>query len=165
MNRSHILGIDPGLRQTGWAILEVDKNSFQYISSGTIKSRSEDDLHNRLYTIYKELEKVIDEYQPKDVAIEETFVNKNPKTSLTLGQTRGAILTVIGSKGKKLFHYTANQIKKMITGYGHADKNGIQQSLKFFFKIVPPFQTNDEADAIAIALTHYFINFKTNDII
>ncbi|MBT4922807.1 MAG: crossover junction endodeoxyribonuclease RuvC [Rickettsiales bacterium] len=146
-----ILGIDPALTKSGWAVIERVGNTNKYIASGIIKTDSKTPLPERLKVIYKAVANVISEYNPDSASIEETFVNKNPATSLKLGCARGAIMTCLAMHDLQVSEFTAKYIKKSLTGSGAADKN---QMLKMITLLMPKAQVkyDDEADAIAIAL-------------
>ncbi|MDX1917464.1 MAG: crossover junction endodeoxyribonuclease RuvC [Rickettsiaceae bacterium] len=147
-----VLGIDPGLNNTGFAVLEQNpkSNIIVQIKSGVIKSAGTLHVSQKLYNIFYNLDEIITEYQPSCVAIEEIFVNSNSKTSLSLGFARGAILTSIGKHSLKTIDLAPNKVKKTIVGYGKAHKDQLQKMLSF---VIPGiyFRSGDEADAIAIA--------------
>ncbi|NDB84036.1 MAG: crossover junction endodeoxyribonuclease RuvC [Alphaproteobacteria bacterium] len=148
-----IIGIDPGLNHTGFAILERSHlNVITHIKSGVIRAAARPHISLRLYRIFSELNLVIDEYKPNLAAIEEIFVNSNSKTSLSLGFARGSILASIGKHEIRTIDLAPNKIKKSIVGYGKADKDQVQKMLKFVIPNVN-FTSSDEADAIAIAYT------------
>ncbi len=148
-----ILGIDPGLQKTGWGVIESEGSSLRYIGSGLVRTNSMDPLSVRLALLHHGLISVIDEFNPHESAIEETFVNKNPASALKLGQARGALLTVPAIKGLSVDEYGANKVKKSIVGSGHASKDQIGMMVK---TILPACGTisEDEADALAVAITH-----------
>lgn len=148
-----ILGIDPGLVHTGWAVIEKSGNQNKYIASGMILPPIKDELPNRLNFIFCAVQKLCTEFKPDECAIEIIFVNNNPKTTLILGHARAAAMVAIANQNITIFEYDANNIKKAITGAGHADKNQIDKMLKLLLPAACP-KTEDEADAIAIALTH-----------
>ncbi|MDX1924427.1 MAG: crossover junction endodeoxyribonuclease RuvC [Rickettsiaceae bacterium] len=148
-----IIGIDPGLNNTGWAILEKSQNNIiSYVRSGVLKCPAGDDMSFRLYKIFQELDSVIQLNQPKCASIEEIFVNTNAKTSLVLGFARGSILACLGKNAIPVEEYAPNTIKKTIVGHGKAHKDQVMKMLKLVIPNVT-FGSNDEADAIAIAYT------------
>lgn len=153
MSAVRILGIDPGLQKTGWGIIESNGSRLSFIASGLIKTKPKESLSLRLATLHFGLSAVIDQYSPKESAIEETFVNKNPASALKLGQARGALLTVPAIKGLPVDEYGANKIKKSVVGSGHAAKQQIGMMIK---TLLPACGTisEDEADALAVAITH-----------
>ena len=151
--KSIVLGIDPALTNLGWAVLAKGTTKLKYLASGTIKTNNKDLIHHRLAFINGSLEKVILEYKPYRVAIEETFVNTNNITSLKLGYARGAIMSLIGRYGLDLQEFKPNTIKKTVTGYGHAEKDQILHMIKFLLPGTSLITNSDEADAVAIAYT------------
>ncbi len=148
-----ILGIDPGLQKTGWGVIERSGSSLKFISSGLIRTNTELMMSERLATLYNGVISVIDEYFPVDVAIEETFVNKNPASALKLGQARGVLLMTPATKGLSVGEYSANKIKKSVVGSGHASKEQVSMMIKM---LLPDCGTisEDESDALAVAITH-----------
>ena len=148
-----ILGIDPGLLHTGWAIIDVAGSSRQYIASGVILPPTKIPFPERLAFIFKNLTDIIETYNPNECGIEVIFVNKNAKTTLLLGQARAAAITAIAVKNIPVFEYEPNKVKKALTSMGHADKEQIYKMLSILLPAAKP-KTNDESDAIAIALTH-----------
>jgi crossover junction endodeoxyribonuclease RuvC len=148
-----ILGIDPGLNNTGWGIIEQKQNTLAYIACGVIKPSAQYDTADRLYMIDAELDKIISLYKPDAVAIEETFVNKSPASSLKLGMARGVAFIAPARAGLKVFEYGANKVKKTVVGAGHADKSQIQTMIKILLPRAD-FKNADSADALAIAICH-----------
>ena len=152
-----IIGIDPGLLRTGWGIIESVGNSRIYVSSGVIRPSAKLSLAERLSQIFSELMAITDLWQPDQMAIEITFVNKNPETSLLLGHARGAAMLAFGIREIQVFEYEANKIKRAISATGHADK---EQISRMVYMLLPSarakINTNksDETDALAIALAH-----------
>ena len=148
-----ILGIDPGLRFTGWGIIDYISSTPRHIANGTIKTVSTLPMADRLAHIMMSLQTVIKDYAPNVSAIEETFVNANPASALKLGQARGVAMTVPALSGLSVYEYAPNQIKKTIVGAGHAHKDQVQLMLKMLMPGVN-FCSADSADALAIALCH-----------
>ena len=148
-----ILGIDPGLRRTGWGILDSDGVRLIYVASGVITSAADDDLAYRLRALFEGVMGVIASFDPSEAAVEETFVNDNPRSTLKLGQARGAALLAPAMKGMKVAEYTPNQIKKTVVGAGHAEKQQVQAMIGFLLPKAK-FESADEADALAIAICH-----------
>lgn len=148
-----ILGIDPGLQKTGWGIIETHGNSLKFIACGVIKTDASKPLPERLAEIDRELEIVIKQYAPDEAAIEETFVNKNPASALKLGVARGVGMVVPARAGLYVGEYGANLIKKSIVGSGHASKDQMGMMVKTLLPQAPKMGA-DEADALAIAITH-----------
>ncbi len=154
-NRDHvrIIGIDPGLRRTGWGIIESDGVRLSYVESGYVASDSHDVLAYRLREIFQGITSVIASFQPREAAVEETFVNNNPRATLKLGQARGMALLAPAMKGLMVAEYPPNLIKKSVVGAGHAEKRQIQLMVKMLMPKAT-FQNADEADALAIAICH-----------
>ncbi len=152
-NSIRIIGIDPGLRRTGWGVIESDGVRLVYVASGHITSDSGDVLAYRLREIYQGLSSVIASFEPREAAVEETFVNENAKATLKLGQARGIAMLAPAMKGLKVAEYTPNLIKKSVTGTGHGDKRQIQAMVGFLLPKAK-FESADEADALAIAICH-----------
>lgn len=148
-----IIGIDPGLRRTGWGVIESDGVRLSYVASGVITSTAGDDLAYRLRELYEGISSVLASFEPREAAVEETFVNENPRSTLKLGQARGAALLAPAMKGLRVAEYTPNQIKKTVVGAGHAEKHQIQAMIGFLLPKAK-FDSADEADALAIAICH-----------
>ncbi len=148
-----ILGIDPGLQKCGWGIIAVKGNSLSFVVCGLITTKTTDPLSKRLATIHESLAEVIKLYQPDDAAIEETFVNKNPTSTLKLGQARGVAMTVPALYGLNVGEYSANKVKKSVVGSGHAAKQQIGMMIKTLLPGCGQISA-DEADALAVAITH-----------
>ncbi len=148
-----ILGIDPGLLHTGWAVIDTSGQTRKYIASGVILPNPKFEMSERLVTIFHELTKICETFEPNECSIEIIFVNKNPKTTLLLGQARASAIVAIANQNIPVFEYEPNVIKKALTGAGHADKSAIDKMVKMLLPIAHP-KTPDEADAIAIALAH-----------
>lgn len=148
-----ILGLDPGLRRTGWGVIECNGSNLVYIASGLICSETKDDLAYRLAELYQGVLNVISAYDPCEAAVEETFVNDNPRSTLKLGQARGMALLAPAMKGLHVAEYTPNLIKKTVVGSGHAEKQQVQAMITY---LLPrsKFESADEADALAVALCH-----------
>ncbi len=156
-----ILGLDPGLRHTGWGVIEKDGSRFRFVAAGVINPNDKLSLSERLAELHENLKKVITDWTPDEAAVEETFVNKNPTSTLKLGQARGVVILT-----PSLFHipvseYTPNQIKKMIVGAGHADKTQVDMMVRTLLKTVPEKIPPDASDALAIALCHGFMRPST----
>lgn len=149
---SRILGIDPGLRITGFGVIEKTGSKLAYIASGTIKS-GEGELPARLKIILSGLEEVIQTYWPEQVAIEKVFVNVNPQSTLLLGQARGAAISAAVLRDLPVAEYTALQVKQAVVGNGHAAKEQVQEMVKRLLAL-PAAPQADSADALACAICH-----------
>jgi crossover junction endodeoxyribonuclease RuvC len=148
-----IIGIDPGLRRTGWGIIETLGNSLRFIASGTVTSDGDMDLASRLCQLHDGLADVVHRYQPHEAAVEQTFVNKDAVATLKLGQARGIAMLVPARAGLMVAEYAPNAVKKSVIGVGHGEK----QQIHMMVKILMPkaeFKGNDAADALAIAICH-----------
>jgi crossover junction endodeoxyribonuclease RuvC len=148
-----IIGIDPGLRNTGWGIIDVLGNSLRFVASGTVKSDGKADLASRLCQIYDGLEGIIHSHQPFEAAVENTFVNVNPTSTLKLGQARGIAMLVPARSGLRGAEYAPNAVKKSVIGVGHGDKKQIHMMVKVLMPKAE-FTSDDAADALAIAICH-----------
>lgn len=148
-----IIGLDPGLRRTGWGIIESDGVRLSYVASGVITSDGDEELATRLAELYQGILSVITAHGPVEAAVEETFVNENPRSTLKLGQARGMALLAPAMKGLPVAEYTPNLIKKSVVGAGHAEKHQIQAMIGFLLPRAK-FESADEADALAIAICH-----------
>src|SRR5262245_31295290 len=148
-----IIGSDPGLRRTGWGIIVADGARLSYVASGLITSDHEETLAYRLRALHAGLIEVITRFAPEEAAVEETFVNKDARTTLKLGQARGMALLAPAQRGLRVAEYPPNVIKKTITGTGHGEKRQIAAMVGFLLPRVK-FESADEADALAIALCH-----------
>lgn len=148
-----ILGIDPGTNYTGWGLIKrLSINSFQYIASGVITTSNTEELYLRLAKISNEIEKVIENFNPFLVAVEESLANKNPQSSIKLAHTRGAILAVLGKCNLQVLEIMPKTIKKTLTGNGNAEKAQVEHMVKILLPNCT-IKRNDEADALAIAYT------------
>ena len=149
-----IIGIDPGLVQTGYGIINVSNNQTYLIDYGIIKPLLNDSLANRLLTIYNDVCEIISNYEPQIFAIEEVFYGKNVKSAMRLGQARGASMVAAASKGISIYEYSARKVKQSITGNGNAHKTQVQFMVKSKLEMDHNPEPIDAADALAIALCH-----------
>ena len=150
-----ILGIDPGLRVTGFGIIESEGSKLHYIASGTIKTDAVaiGELPARLKIIFDGVREVTTRYQPNCAAVEIVFVNVNPQSTLLLGQARGAAITGLVTGGLDVHEYTALQMKKAIVGHGHARKEQVQEMVMRLLQL-PGLPSKDAADALGLAICH-----------
>ncbi|MBI3701837.1 MAG: crossover junction endodeoxyribonuclease RuvC [Afipia sp.] len=148
-----ILGIDPGLRRTGWGVIDVEGNRLIYVGCGSVESRDTLSLAERLLAIHEGLARILGEFRPIEAAVEATFVNKDGASTLKLGQARGVAMLAPAQAGIPVAEYAPNQVKKTVVGAGHADKNQIRVMLGVLLPKADP-KTADAADALAIAITH-----------
>jgi len=148
-----VIGIDPGLRNMGWGIIEVDGSRLSHVANGTCKSDGGAELAARLLDLYSQLTTVFSTYLPDAAAVEQTFVNKDAVATLKLGQARGIALLVPAQSGIAVGEYLPNAVKKAVVGVGHADKRQIDHMVRLQLpgvKIAGP----DAADALAISICH-----------
>src|ERR1700729_1591233 len=148
-----ILGIDPGLRRTGWGVIEIDGNRLTFIACGSVEPLESLPLASRLLAIHQGLAAVLGDFRPMEAAVEQTFVNKDGVATLKLGQARGVAMLAPAMSGIPVAEYAPNQVKKAVVGAGHADKNQILMMLKILLPKAEP-KSPDAADALAIAITH-----------
>lgn len=152
-NSIRIVGIDPGLRKTGWGVIVQDGHRLVHIAHGTVTSPHKETLARRLLALYGGLMGVMEQWLPAQAAVEQTFVSKDAKASLKLGHARAVALIVPAAAGIEVAEYAPNAVKKSVTGSGHAGKAQIQAMVEM---LLPRCGTlsEDEADALAIAITH-----------
>ena len=148
-----ILGIDPGLRRTGWGVIDIEGNRLAFVGCGSVEPSEQLPLASRLLAIHEGLAGVLGNFQPAEAAVEQTFVNKDGVATLKLGQARGVAMLAPAMFGISVAEYAPNQVKKTVVGAGHADKNQIQLMLKILLPKAEP-KSADAADALAVAITH-----------
>ncbi len=151
-----ILGLDPSLSSTGWGVIEVNANRLHYVADGFIPTSPKMPIEERLDIIFNTLSEVIETYQPVEAAIEKTFLNSNPETSLKLSMARGVVILAAGHYHLPLFEFDPTKVKKALVGVGHADKNQVETMVKILLPGCKP-KNNDSSDALAMAITrsHY----------
>jgi crossover junction endodeoxyribonuclease RuvC len=148
-----ILGLDPGLRRTGWGLVTIEGTRLAYVACGTVVSNQTAPLALRLMELHDGITRVVRDLAPDEAAVEETFVNKDAQATLKLGHARAIALLVPALAGVPVAEYAANLVKKTVVGSGHADKRQIQTMVRMLLpKADPP--SDDAADALAIAITH-----------
>ena len=148
-----IIGIDPGLRRTGWGIVESLGNSLRFVASGTVRSDDKAALAIRLCQLHDGLVEVLHQAMPHEAAVEQTFVNKDATATLKLGQARGIAMLVPARAGLVVAEYAPNAVKKAVIGVGHGDKKQIHMMVKVLLPKAT-FDTEHAADALAIAICH-----------
>ena len=148
-----IIGIDPGLRRTGWGVVESAGNALAFVGAGTVRSDDTAALAARLCQLHDGLAAVLEEYVPHEAAVESTFVNKDAVATLKLGQARGVVMLVPARAGLPVSEYAPNAVKKAVIGVGHGEKQQIHMMLKILMPKAT-FVGNDAADALAIAICH-----------
>lgn len=148
-----IIGIDPGLRNLGWGIVESIGSRLTFVACGSVHSDAALSLADRLRQLHEGLGEIIHTHMPAEAAVEETFVNRDPRGALKLGQARGVALVVPALAGLPVAEYAANLIKKTVVGAGHAEKNQVAMMVKLLLPRSDA-KTADAADALAVAITH-----------
>jgi crossover junction endodeoxyribonuclease RuvC len=148
-----ILGIDPGLRRTGWGIIETSGNALSFLACGSVETDDKAELSKRLWAIHNGLRAVVMRYLPEEAAVEETFVNADARGALKLGQARGIALLVPAQSGLPVAEYAPSVVKKSVAGNGRAEKTQIRMMIGVLLPKADP-RTEDAADALAIAVTH-----------
>jgi crossover junction endodeoxyribonuclease RuvC len=148
-----ILGIDPGLRRTGWGVVEVDGNRLSFVACGSVATDDKAALAMRLVTIHDGLARVVADFCPDEAAAEATFVNRDASATLKLGQARGVALLVPAKAGVPVAEYAPNLVKKSIVGAGHGDKAQVRMMIGVLLPKADP-SSDDAADALAVAVTH-----------
>ena len=148
-----VLGLDPGLRHTGWGVIDVAGNRLSHVADGVVHAPTGLPLAERLVVLFRQLTAVLERFHPDEAAVEESFVNKNAASTLKLGVARGVVLLVPAERGVPVAEYSANLVKKSVVGAGHAEKAQVQMMVRRLLPgcaIVKP----DAADALAVAICH-----------
>ena len=148
-----ILGVDPGLRNTAWGVIEVLGTRLAYVSCGSIRTDAATSLAERLALIHRALVRLVEDQRPGEAAVEETFVNRDPQSTLKLGQARGVALAALAMQGLPVAEYAANLIKKTVVGVGHAEKAQVAMMVKTLLA-ASQAPSPDAADALAVAICH-----------
>ncbi len=148
-----LLGLDPGLRATGWGVVDAEGNLLSAVANGTVRTDGKAPLAERLYVIFSAIKEIIREYSPQECAIEETFVNKNPLSTLKLGHARAAAMLAGADANLPVAEYAPNAVKKAIVGAGHADKQQMGAMVRMLLPGHIP-ESEDAADALAVAICH-----------
>ena len=148
-----VLGLDPGLRHTGWGVIDVDGNRLTHVADGVVNAPVNLPLSERLASLFRQIGEVLERFRPDEAAVEETFVNKNPASTLKLGVARGVVLLAPAERGLPVAEYSTNLVKKSVVGAGHAEKAQIQLMVR---RLLPGCATSsaDAADALAVAICH-----------
>ena len=160
-----VLGIDPGIRNTGWGVVDFNNSFMKHVDNGVISSSNKDDDGERLFYIFDHLEKIINKYNPNLIGVEKTFIGDGNITSLKLGMARGVCILVAAKAKIEIREIAPKLIKKTLTGYGNANKHQIVQMVKKLLHVLP--KNNDSADALAIAITaknYSVLNQKHNNL-
>lgn len=149
-----IIGIDPGTAITGFGIIEINGNKFEVINYDCIRTPAQDSLDQRLCMVFNEIDRLLELYRPEHFAIEELFFNKNVKTALAVGHSRGVAILAAARKGLPVFEYTPLQVKQAVVGYGRAEKAQVQFMVKTILGLQQVPKPDDVADALALAICH-----------
>ena len=147
-----ILGLDPGIADTGYGVLSCEGSKLRCLAYGSIKTKAGTDLGDRLSILDNELQNIIKKYKPETIAVEQLFFNKNVKTALIVGQARGVILLRINKSKLKFQEFTPGQVKQAVTAYGRASKDQVQKMVKIILGLKTIPKPDDAADALAIAI-------------
>lgn len=148
-----IIGVDPGLKKTGWAVIEKESDKkVILLEHGVIKPSVNQNAAVRLGTIFKELSSILNKHNPGISAIEEIYVNKNFASSLSLAEARAASIIALDAAGVEVHSFPSRHVKKVVTGYGGADKDQVKHMLKMIFPVFRENASSDESDAVAVAL-------------
>lgn len=148
-----IIGIDPGLRNTGWGIVDSLGSSLRFVAAGTVRSDAKTELASRLCQLHDGLSSILHQHQPLEAAVENTFVNKDASATLKLGQARGIAMLVPARAGLQVSEYAPNAVKKAVIGVGHGDKAQIKLMVGMLLPKAT-YDSDDAADALAIAICH-----------
>jgi crossover junction endodeoxyribonuclease RuvC len=148
-----VLGLDPGLRHTGWGVIDVDGNRLTHVADGVVSAPVNLSMGERLVVLFRQIGEVLERFQPDEAAVEETFVNKNAATTLKLGVARGVVLLAPAERGLPVAEYSANLVKKSVVGAGHAEKSQVELMVR---RLLPGCTVvkADAADALAVAICH-----------
>jgi crossover junction endodeoxyribonuclease RuvC len=148
-----IIGLDPGLRRTGWGIVDCEGNRLTYVACGSVETSERDSLAVRLSALHTGLAAVIASHGPQEAAVEETFVNADPRSALKLGQARGIVLLAPAQAGLVVAEYAPNLVKKSVVGAGRAEKMQVRKMIAVLLPKAAP-ESDDACDALALAITH-----------
>ena len=149
-----ILGIDPGLARLGYGVIEVEGDRRRVIQYGMLTTPAGQPMPQRLQSLFRGMNQLMDIYQPDEVAFEELFFSKNITTGMAVSMARGVALVAVVERTPNLYEYTPMQIKQAVTGYGGADKHQVQMMVKMLLNMKEIAKPDDAADALAVALTH-----------
>ncbi len=153
MPKVRIIGIDPGLRNTGWGVIEAEGSRLSYVADGSVHSDADAPLATRLLQIHQQLADILAQFLPDEAAIEETFVNKDARATLKLGQARGAAMLAPALAGIPVAEYAPNVVKKSVVGAGHAEKDQVKHMVSVLLPRAE-MKSADSTDALAIAICH-----------
>lgn len=147
-----ILGIDPGIADTGYGVIKAEGSKLTCLAYGSIKTPAGEALINRLETLHDELDKIVKKYKPEIASMEQLFFNKNVRTALIVGQARGVALLTLRQNRLDVIDYTPSQVKQAVSAYGQASKKQVQKMVKLILNLQELPQPDDAADALAVAI-------------
>jgi crossover junction endodeoxyribonuclease RuvC len=153
-----ILGVDPGSACTGYGIITAQGNDLRYIDSGHLTLKKKASRYEKLRSIFLHIKQVIEEHSPTHFAIEDVFYSKNARSSLILGEARGAAILAAALANLPVYEYSPREVKQSVTGHGAADKSQVNFMLGKILGLAPPPENADESDALAVAVCHAFKN-------
>jgi crossover junction endodeoxyribonuclease RuvC len=148
-----VVGLDPGLRHTGWGVIDVAGNRLTHVADGVVHAATDQPLAVRLVSLFRQITAMLERFQPDEAAVEETFVNRNPASTLKLGVARGVVLLAPAERGMPVAEYSANLVKKAVVGAGHAEKSQVQLMVGRLLSGCSSSEP-DAADALAVAICH-----------
>jgi crossover junction endodeoxyribonuclease RuvC len=148
-----VLGLDPGLRHTGWGVIDIAGSRLVHVADGVVHAAAHEPLAARLVSLFRQITGVVERFCPDEAAVEESFVNRNPASTLKLGVARGVVLLAPAERGLKVTEYSANLIKKAVVGVGHAEKIQVATMVRRLL-CGGAIGTADAADALAVAICH-----------
>jgi len=166
VTRDRILGIDPGLNITGYGVIEIVGDDVRLVEAGVVRGKSRHSLTQRVHEIHAGIAEVIQSLRPQAVALEELYSHYDrPRTAILMGHARGVICLAAATAGIQIHHYAATRVKKMLTGNGHAPKSQMQAAIQREFQLDDPPSPPDVADALAIAMCHYYLRDGLRDLV
>jgi crossover junction endodeoxyribonuclease RuvC len=151
--RMRVIGFDPGLRRTGWGVIDVEGSRLSHVADGVAEAAIDQPLASRLLALFRQVGEVLERFRPDEAAVEETFVNRNPASTLKLGIARGVVLLAPAARGLPVAEYSANLVKQSVVGAGHAQKAQVAMMVR---RLLPgsTIGAADAADALAVAICH-----------
>jgi crossover junction endodeoxyribonuclease RuvC len=155
-----ILGIDPGTASMGYGVIEIVKEKPKLKDQGVIRTNPNEEMHNRLGVLYSNLKEIVTEFNPELIVIESLFFNTNAKTAISVGQARGVSMLIAAHYKVDVTEYTALQAKRVITGYGRADKKQMQEAVKKALGLSKIIKPDDANDGVAMALCHHLLKLE-----
>lgn len=162
MAKIRILGIDPGLNITGYGVLDVAGSEIELIEAGVVRSLQSKEIGKRLHSLYSGIKEVIESLTPDCLSLEELYSHyERPRTAIIMGHARGVICLAAAQSNLPVFHFGATQVKKVLTGNGRAPKTQVQLAVTRHLNLPAMPDPPDVADALALALCHYYLNLRT----